>query len=34
MTSGQLTVTFAAGMPEPKMPAQAASPEEQGDENE
>jgi hypothetical protein len=34
VSAGQLTVTFAGGMPEPKMPTQAASPEEQGEENE
>jgi transposase-like protein len=34
VSAGQLTVTFAAGMPEPKMPAQTEHPEEQGEENE
>jgi hypothetical protein len=30
-SASQLTVTFAGGMPEPKMPTQAAADEEQGD---
>lgn len=34
VSAGQLTVSFTGGMPEPKMPEQAASPEEQGEENE